>query len=272
MARPGVVSLIVVVLAVAFTLAATLGLQAPEARFSPHTGPGAFYAIVPWRIMAGVAAASLGLSLALLAIGVVRFWRDMDDGTPRHASARAWRTALFDVLTLRNLGGGGQGCNDFGETFSRARRLFHHLLFYGLGLCFASTLAATLYHHFLNWPAPYPVLSLPVALGTLGGLCMIVGAGGLAAVKIKGDPNLTARSVVGGDYALLGVVSLMAASGLLLLAFRETGAVSALLAIHLGVVLAFFLLLPCGKFVHGFYRAAALLRAAMEQGASRNRS
>jgi citrate/tricarballylate utilization protein len=40
---------------------------------------------------------------------------------------------------------------------------------------------------------------------------------------------------------------------------------SVLLAIHLGVVLSFFLLLPYGKFVHGFYRAAALLRSAMEQ-------
>jgi citrate/tricarballylate utilization protein len=95
---------------------------------------------------------------------------------------------------------------------------------------------------------------------------MIFGAGGLAWIKVAGDPNLRARSVLGGDYALLGVMTLVAASGLLLLVFRETGAISSLLAIHLGVVLSFFLLLPFGKFVHGFYRAAALLRAAMERG------
>jgi citrate/tricarballylate utilization protein len=41
---------------------------------------------------------------------------------------------------------------------------------------------------------------------------------------------------------------------------------SVLLAIHLGIVLSFFLLLPYSKLIHGIYRAAALLRAAMERG------
>jgi citrate/tricarballylate utilization protein len=297
--RNGVFSLGVVALVLAFTLAATLGLEAPQARFSPHLGPGAFYAIVPWKIMALVAGASLGLSLLVLAAGLVRFWRDLEHfqakwipvrvkkmrknknlehfhvsmkhentlgAGPARVSIRALRTALFDVLTLRNLGGGGPGCNDFDEALSLARRRFHHLMFYGFALCLASTAVATLYDHLLGWPAPYPLSSLPVALGGFGGLGMIVGAGGLAWIKIAGDPAPTASSLLGGDYALLGVLTLVAASGLLLLAFRETGAISALLAVHLGAVLAFFLLLPFGKFVHGFYRAAALLRAAMDQG------
>jgi citrate/tricarballylate utilization protein len=33
-----------------------------------------------------------------------------------------------------------------------------------------------------------------------------------------------------------------------------------LLVVHLGVVLALFLTLPYGKFVHGIYRGVALLR------------
>ena len=33
-----------------------------------------------------------------------------------------------------------------------------------------------------------------------------------------------------------------------------------LLVVHLGVVLALFLTLPYGKFVHGLYRGIALLR------------
>jgi citrate/tricarballylate utilization protein len=266
MARQGLVSAVAVVLAVVLTLAATLGLQAPEERFSPHLGPGAFYAIVPWKFMAGAAGASLGLSLVLLALGVVRFWRDMGAWTPREKGPRAWRRALVDVLTLRQLGGGGHGCNDVDEAFSTARRRFHHLLFYGLALCFASTLAASFYDHFLGLPAPYPLWSLPVVLGVVGGAGMIFGAGGLTFLKRASDPKPAARETLGGDYALLGVLAAAAASGLLLLAFRETGAVSALLAIHLGVVLAFFVLMPWGKFVHGFYRAAALLRAAMERG------
>jgi citrate/tricarballylate utilization protein len=39
-----------------------------------------------------------------------------------------------------------------------------------------------------------------------------------------------------------------------------------LLAVHLGIVLSLFLLLPYSRFVHGVYRSAALLRNAMERG------
>jgi citrate/tricarballylate utilization protein len=37
-----------------------------------------------------------------------------------------------------------------------------------------------------------------------------------------------------------------------------------LLAVHLGAVLALFLTMPYGKFAHGVYRAAALLRFSIE--------
>ena len=46
-----------------------------------------------------------------------------------------------------------------------------------------------------------------------------------------------------------------------------------LLLVHLGVVLALFLTLPYGKFVHGLYRAAALVKFAREEAAEhRSRS
>lgn len=38
-----------------------------------------------------------------------------------------------------------------------------------------------------------------------------------------------------------------------------------LLALHLGVVMALFLTIPYGKFAHGFYRCAALLKWAIEK-------
>jgi citrate/tricarballylate utilization protein len=266
--RNGVIVSVAVALGIAITLILTIGLQASEERFNPHRGPGAFYTIIPWKIMVSVAGTTLGLSLVSLTVSVFSFWRDTDGRVPKANNFQALWTALYDVLTLRNLGGGGHGCNDYGESFSRARRHFHHFMLYGLVLCFASTSIATIYDHFLGWRPPYPLLSMPVVLGIIGGLGMVIGTGGFTWIKIMGDPNPTARNVLGADYALLSLLLSVAASGLLLLAFRETAATSVLLAIHLGIVLSFFLLLPYSKFIHGGYRAAALLRAAMERGAA----
>jgi citrate/tricarballylate utilization protein len=38
-----------------------------------------------------------------------------------------------------------------------------------------------------------------------------------------------------------------------------------LLVVHLGIVMALFLTLPYGKFVHGIYRSAAVLKWALER-------
>ena len=55
------------------------------------------------------------------------------------------------------------------------------------------------------------------------------------------------------------------ASGLALLAGRDSGAMAALLAVHLGIVMALFLTLPYGKFAHGIFRSAALLKYHIEK-------
>jgi len=65
-----------------------------------------------------------------------------------------------------------------------------------------------------------------------------------------------------GFIALLFFTSL---SGLALWLGRGTAALPALLAVHLGVVMALFLTLPYGKFAHGIFRSAALLKWAIEK-------
>jgi citrate/tricarballylate utilization protein len=72
--------------------------------------------------------------------------------------------------------------------------------------------------------------------------------------------------VLGGDYALLFLLLLVALTGLLLLGLRGTAAMGLLLAVHLGFVLALFLALPYSKMVHGVFRTASLVRAAAERG------
>jgi citrate/tricarballylate utilization protein len=263
--RNGSIVALVSALGIALTLIATMALQDPAVLYRPQTGPGAFYRIIPWWLMTTLAGGTFLFSLLALAMGARNFWRATGGRAEELARPRPLAEALHDILTLRNLGGGGGGCNDKDEAFSSIRRRLHHAMFYGFMLCFASTTTATFYDHILGHPAPYPFWSLPVLLGTVGGIGMVVGCAGLIWVKIVSDPAPAARRLLGADYALLMLLLLTAATGLLLLALRGTGAMGVLLAVHLGIVLALFLLLPYSKFVHGIYRSAALLRAALER-------
>ncbi len=66
------------------------------------------------------------------------------------------------------------------------------------------------------------------------------------------------------DSTLLGLLLATSGTGLLLLGLRESALMPALLVVHLGAVLALFLMLPYGKFVHGLHRLSALARFAAE--------
>jgi citrate/tricarballylate utilization protein len=84
---------------------------------------------------------------------------------------------------------------------------------------------------------------------------------------VVADQAPAARALLGAEAALLILLFAVAFTGLLLLALRETPAMALLLAVHLGLVLGLFLLLPYSKFVHGLYRSAALLRDRRERAA-----
>ena len=253
----------------ALVLLLAMLLQDPAVLFGAHPAvPGrSFYLVVPYWAMVGVASATFGFSVLALLMGFVRFWRDAGGGT--RPSPWALARAVQDAATLRYLGGGGHGCNDQDESFSASRRWYHHAMAYGFLLCFASTSTATVYDHFLGWPAPYPVFSMPVLLGIVGGIGLVAGCGGLFWLKLAGDPAPQSRKLLGADAGLLMLLLLVGATGLLLLAVRTTGAMGTVLAVHLGLVLGLFVTLPYSKFVHSIYRFAALLRHAIEMPVKR---
>ena len=172
--------------------------------------------------------------------------------------------ALWDVLRLKYLAGGGYGCNYPDERFSHIRRWLHHLVFYGFLLCLASTTVAAIYDHFLHWRAPYPLLSWPVVLGTVGGVALLIGSGGLLYTKARMDSQPATPRSLGMDIGFLVLLFLTSLSGLLLLILRETSAMGTLLAIHLGIVAGLFVTMPYGKFVHAIFRYAALVKNARE--------
>ncbi len=226
--RNGTVVALATALGIALLLLLTGLLRDPAVLYGVHTAPGAFYLVIPSWAMVSVAAATFSFSIVALIAGAVRYWKGTASGP--FPGPRAWWRALGDVATLRNLGGGGDGCNEQDEGFSQARRWLHHALFYGFALCFASTTVAAFYEH------------------------------GLGA-----DPEPGAPRLLGTDFAFFLLILLTAVTGLVLLALRATGAMGTLLAVHLGCVLALFVVMPYSKFVHGIYRGAALLRNAVEQ-------
>jgi len=224
---------------------------------------GNFYAVFPHGLLAWTFGLVFAFACLALAIGVTRFWRDLAAG---RASAPALGEATASVLDLRFLGGGhGLGCNDEDDAFTLRRRRFHHLTFYGFMLCFAATCVATLYHYVLDERAPYPMLSLPVLLGTIGGIGLLAGPAGLLWLNVRRDAAHREDSQNAMDRGFIALLFLASATGLALLAWRDSGAMALWLAIHLGVVMALFLTLPYGKFAHGVFRSAALLKWAIEK-------
>lgn len=246
-------------------------LQNHAVLFAPQPqAPGqGFYNVIPYGVMVTVASVSFMFSLVALAIGFGRFWRDTGGTMAELRRPRPLLQAFHDAATLKYLGGGGGGggggCNDRDESFSSARRHWHHLMAYGFLLCFASTSVATVYDHFLGWPAPYPFWSLPVLLGTVGGAGLVGGTAGLFWLKLAGDHEPQAVKLLGADAGLLMLLLLIGVTGLLLLGVRATGVMGVALAVHLGLVFAFFLTMPYSKFVHGLYRTGALIRHAIER-------
>lgn len=224
---------------------------------------GNFYSVFPHNLMVGMFAPVFLFVVLALGLGVRRFWQT---GPAGPISTAAAGEAAHDVLRLKHLGGGhGQGCNNDDDAFSLLRRRFHHLTFYGFMLCFAATATGTVYHYLLGWQAPYGFTSLPKLLGISGGVGLIVGTVGLFWLNLRRhvlQQDLAQRPMDRGFIALL---FLTAATGLGLMLVRETPALPLALALHLGAVMALFVTMPYGKFAHGAYRAAALLKWAIEK-------
>ncbi len=256
-------------LAASLTLFMLLALQSNGTLWGPlvQNGQQGFYAIFPHNLMVSLFAPVFLWAVFALGMGVRKFWKDVTpatSGAPLSTPAAA--EATHDALKLKYLGGGhGDGCNNEDDAFTLARKRTHHLTFYGFMLCFAATSVATLYHYAFGWPAPYDFTSLPKILGTVGGISLALGTLGLWRLNLARDPNhgdVQQRPMDRGFIALLFLISV---TGLALMLSRHTAAMPSLLALHLGLVMALFLTLPYGKFAHGIFRTASLLRFSVEK-------
>ena len=254
-------------IAVALSVTAFIyGFASAPAFSAPQSGAGAFYQIMSHNAMALLFGAAFLYAMLALTLSVRNFWRGIGGKAAPSDSSSVWE-AFRDAASLRYLDGGGAGCLNAEDAPKDMRKHYHHATFYGFVLCFAATCVGTLYHYLLGREAPYPWYDLPVVLGTLGGIGLIVGPIGLLIAKARRAKILTEERQLGMDVGFTVMLLLTALTGLLLLILRQTSGMNALLALHLGVVFALFVTLPYGKFVHGIYRFAALVRYAQEQRA-----
>ena len=226
-----------------------------------------FYNLFPHNLLVGLFAPVFLFVVFALAMGVRRFWRDVTPATSgAPLSAPATLEATDAVLRLKYLDGGhGDGCHNEDDAYTLKRRRAHHLTFYGFMLCFAATSLATVYHYVFGWAAPYDLPSVPKLLGAVGGVMLMLGTAGLWHLNrtrhaLHGDAQQKPM-----DLGFIALLFLVSSSGLALWLARSTPALALLLCLHLGAVMALFATLPYGKFAHGVFRTASLLRHAVEK-------
>ena len=225
---------------------------------------GNFYQLMSHKAMIALFIPAFTLPVILVAVSLRRYWKST---TAEKFRWHDLKQGLIATANMRDLSGGhGDGCNFENEDqFSNLRRWLHQATLYGFLLCFAATCSATFMHYFLNLPAPYPLISLPKLLGVSGGILLCLGTLGLSGLKLRASPGLGAKNAWGGETGFTLLLFLVSATGLALYWLGNSDWMAELLALHLGSVLAFFLLLPHTKMVHGFYRLAALAKDASER-------
>ncbi|UVO54574.1 tricarballylate utilization 4Fe-4S protein TcuB [Sphingomonas sp. SUN039] len=228
-------------------------------------GGRGFYAVMGREAMIAFGLTAAGFALTGLTIGLLRYRAFAGPADHFGPSLRSWWRAAGDAATLRYLGGGGVGCNDTGESFSYKRRLYHHLMAWGFAACFAATSLGAIYDHLLHWPAPYPWISVPGLLGTVGGIAMIAGTTGLIWLKrIEGD-SVSSPTTRAFDRSLLILLLIAAATGLANRLAHGTATLTPALIMHLASIGALLVAMPLGKFMHAGFRFLALARHADER-------
>lgn len=242
-----------------------VAVSAGNGFFDVHTGPGAFYAVVPYLAMMLPALAVSLYAIGVLCAGAFAFARDTRGNPADFLHWPALVEAGRDALGLHYLRGGqAGGCYYPAERTSNARLVLHMLVFYGFLSALAATIAAFILQDVFGQLPPYPLLSVPVVLGTLGGIAMIVGATGLLYVKWRSDRAPADAKTLKLDWLFLLSLDVVSITGMLLLVLRETPLMGITLVVHLATVLALFVAAPYGKFAHFVYRYAALVQNRLE--------
>jgi citrate/tricarballylate utilization protein len=263
--------LLVIATIVSLAFFGLVAVLSPTGVFTARQGPGAFYAVIPYVAMLVPALIVSAYAIWVMLAGALQFARDIGGQHVVGVSMGQILAAVGESLGLRYLRGGtAGGCYYPSERTSNSRLVLHMLVFYGFLSAFAATVAAFIMQDLLDMLPPYPLLSVPVVLGTLGGVAIVVGTTGLLLLKWRSDRAPADGRSLNLDWLFLVSLDVVAVTGMLLLVLRETPAMGALLVVHLATVLALYVSAPYGKFAHFLYRYAALVQNRLESSASRD--
>ena len=261
----GVIFSLVALIVVVALSGATVGLSH---LFSRHAIAASPYSVVSYWAIITVGSASLLLGLLLMAIQARRFWRE--SGAPIRVRIPEIASALKSAALLENLGGGGEGCAYPTEEGSPARKLAHSAVAWGFMSCLFATIAAGVMQDFMGKEPAYGWLSVPVLLGTIGGVGLVGGTAVLFSEKRRVDPAPSDAGSAMREYGFLVTLFVLGVGGLLTLGLRSTPLYGLVLVVHLSTVFACFVLAPFTKFVHGLYRSLSLVRDAHEVAAEQD--
>ena len=253
---------------IAVMLAATLAMNG-SAVWNPGDA-GDFYAVVPHGVMVALFGGVGFFVVAALGIGVARCRRDMGSARWLPASAPIRAASAFRLE-------GNPRCPHAAAPARDRRGLRHRRRGPHALAALVPPLHLLRLHALLRLDVRRRALSqrwMGRALrllepsrrarhGRWSWAC-VVGPVGLLLQRRRRDPALTDPAGHGLDASFLVLLLLTSLTGLLLLVLRHQAVMGVLLIVHLGIVLALFLTLPYGKFVHGFYRTVALLKYARE--------
>lgn len=248
--------------ATAATIGTDHGFVSLYGRVEPSGSP---YAVASFAAIVSLSFALVGLAVLTVLADAVAFYRSVTGSLAGLVDLRAWSRALHKAATLEYLRGGAEGCYVRPEHASRERRIAHHLVAYGFLLCLVSTLSAAVEQDIMGLRPPFPLLSVPVIAGVVGGAGLVLGAGALLGLKGRQDRLGVDGAMSAMDLGFIAALLGLGVTGLATLIVRSTTAYGSVLAIHLALVWACFAFAPFSKFVHLVYRLLALVMDGHEQ-------
>ncbi|MBS5962839.1 tricarballylate utilization 4Fe-4S protein TcuB [Varibaculum cambriense] len=228
------------------------------------TSSGQIYDVFGHVALVLVMSACLIYGLVVTTVGTARFWHAIRTEGSSLFNFSNWRKTVSDILVLRHMSGGQEGCSYVGGEPSSKRKVGHQLLMYGFIGTFLATVCAAFMQYVLGMMPPYSLLSVPVILGSVGGLAALIGSIILMALKPKTDRKETTERMWQADHSLLGGLMALMLSGFLVTIFRGGAVFPSVLVLHIAMVETAFLVFPRTKFVHLFFRAISIYQDNLE--------